>query len=66
MTGVVFKPRECFNRHGEPKVPFVSKRDAKNAARGLRHGDPQVYRCGYCGSFHIGNHADDDADEVTG
>jgi len=54
----VFKPRECFNRHGEAKVPFVSKRDAKASARGLRYGDPQVYRCTYCLHFHIGNPVD--------
>jgi hypothetical protein len=54
VTEVVFKPRDCFNKYGEAKVAFTTRREAKQAAQRMT-GQPSPYRCSYCGQFHLGN-----------
>jgi hypothetical protein len=45
-------PRECRRDDGRPKFRYETRADAKRVAR--THVEPvRVYRCGYCGYFHI-------------
>lgn len=61
MTEVSFLPRDCFNRHGEPKVVFETKRAAKAVAAALNWGAPHVYRCPRnCPGYHLGNGTDEE------
>ena len=51
---VVFKHRDHFNRRGEPKIGYATKREARREARLHNRGEPHAYRCPFCPSWHLG------------
>jgi hypothetical protein len=55
-----YRPRECFNANGDPKVRHKSREDAIKQKRALILAGRaskwlQVYQCKYCGSWHVGH-----------
>lgn len=56
-----YRPRECYNDDGRPKVAYKNKKSAKSARRlsAKRYDKPEllkydVYRCPHCKSYHLG------------
>jgi hypothetical protein len=59
-----YKPRECYNPLGSPKMRYFTKSEAKSALKKMTHkshlGLPmqrnaEIYKCGVCNMFHIGH-----------
>jgi hypothetical protein len=58
--GIAYLPRQCFNADGNPKVRHKSREDAIRHKRSLimagrANASLQVYECGVCGYWHVGN-----------
>jgi hypothetical protein len=51
--------RQHYNRDGEPKLGYPTKREAKASADLHSHGTPNVYRCPVCRLYHLGNSEDE-------
>ena len=63
-TASIYRPRECYNPLGNPKIRYSSKSDAKLALKRMTHknklGIPirrnaKIYRCNICKQYHIGH-----------
>lgn len=54
---VTFKHRDCYTRSGLRKRWYLSKKDAKRAARMARQRGHklEVYRCRFCDLWHLGH-----------
>lgn len=59
-----YKPRECYNPLGQPKVRYSSKQEAKTALKRMTHRnmfgvpirrDAKIYRCSICKQYHVGH-----------
>jgi hypothetical protein len=58
-----YRPRDCYNPDGKPKITFRTKSQAKNALKKMTHrinGVPiqrkaQIYRCSQCSMYHLGH-----------
>jgi hypothetical protein len=55
-----YRPRECFNINGQPKVQHKSREHAIAHKRALILAGRaskwlQVYQCGVCGFWHVGH-----------
>jgi hypothetical protein len=55
-----YRPRECFNATGQPKVKHKSRGDAIEHKRALILAGRaskwlQVYECRVCGFWHVGH-----------
>jgi hypothetical protein len=57
MTDPDFKSRDCYRADGMHKHRYHPKRAAKLAARQLGPGY-RVYRCPFCGGWHVGHRPD--------
>jgi len=64
MTNVNYKPRECFNNVGMPKMAYRNKSEAKISLKRMEfktsRGTPmqrnaQIYKCSVCKFHHIGH-----------
>jgi hypothetical protein len=60
LLAAAYRPRECFNANGQPKVRHKSREDAiahKSSLiiAGRASASLQVYECKHCGYWHVGN-----------
>jgi hypothetical protein len=60
LMAAAYRPRECFNADGKPKVRHKSREDAVQHKRSLimagrASASLQVYECKHCGFWHVGN-----------
>lgn len=51
-------PRSCARADGTPKVEYVTRDEARRAAR-LTRRDLQAYRCPYGEHYHVGTSRDE-------